>query len=259
MGKKVQKRPRTISLGLSSPPEGTLGLALRRSDLAPFWVGEKRMEPASASWMGYGFDRAKGPKFLYRSTDFSAELGLDPNKQILKFPNVIAVDTNTRLISGSRVSVSAAVSMRVDEVNGGRARVGVAHLYAMELWNTPADAEAIGWELLVDLIQREKLFFRWPILILTDYKLDKHEKINNRSEPLRGDTYLPPGIHMGYASSDSGGELISTKLIRAADKLASRVMMEGNILLNCSDLHFCDGEDFSHFRQWGSDDLCFDV
>lgn len=254
MGRKIRAKPRIISLGLNNPPEWTEGLLLRESDLAPFWVGEDKMEPADASWFDYGYARPKGQKSLYRSTEFMAESGLDPNGQLVKFPQILAVDTNTRLIGGSRVSVSAVVAMRIDAAAGGYVRGGVAFLYAMEMWNTAADAEAIGWEFLVNLIRSERGVFRWPILILTDCDLARHESINQRKEPLRGELYLPPGTQLAYASADAGGELISTKLIRAADKLASSIMLEENLILNLQGLRAVYSPDYSHLRQWHSED-----
>lgn len=257
MGKKKNTRPRTITLDSDVPPPWVEGVAFRESDLTPFWFGGGQMEPILAKRINYGYARSKGTKSLYCSTRFLPMVGLHPNLQITQYRQILAVDTNTRLIGGSRVSVSAVVDMRVDGKSGDYVRGATAYLYAMEMWNTAGDAEAIGWELLINLIQKERDFFRWPILILTDCDLSRHDKINQRVEPLRGNLFLPPGIELAYASSDSGGELLSTKLMRAADKLAGNIMLEESLALSLEGLVATDSPDFSHFRQWQTNEPVF--
>lgn len=257
MGKKKNTRPRTITLSLDAPPPWAQGLALRETDFAPFWVGGDQIKPVSVKWIDYGYAREKGPKSIFRASEFSPMAGLHPNGQITTFPQILAIDTNTRLIGGSRVSVSAVVAMKVDSASGGYVRGGTAFLYAMEMWNTADDAEAIGWEILINLINNEPEHFRRPLLILTDYDLARHERINRREEPVRRGVYLPDGVQLAYASYDSGGELLSTKLIRAADRWASKIMSDERLSLSLEGLLAIESSDYSHFRQWQTSESVF--
>lgn len=252
-------KPRIFSFGLGVAPLWAEGVALRRSDFMPFWYAGKYFEPVSDVSMDYGYQRPKGIKSMFRLGSTSTEHGLDPNLQLSIYPQILAVDTNTRVIGGSRVSVSAVSAMRVKEVNGRRILAETALLYAMEFWNSGEDAEAVGWDYLISLIQENRNHFQWPILVLTDYQLGKIESINARECPYRGSSMLPVGITMAYASADAGGELISTRLIRGSDRLASRVLQEGNILLNIEGLLKADSPDFTHYRQWESDGPAFET
>lgn len=63
------------------------------------------------------------------------------------------------------------------------------------------------------------------IAIVTDTELSSLDQFNARSEPIFGKHYLPEGVTLLYASSDTGWEVLN-QFIKVCDKAASQAISE---------------------------------
>lgn len=87
----------------------------------------------------------KNNKSIFKSPNSTGELFLDPNSAILGFNHVFAVDTNTKLLGGSKASVACVLQVIPKAVKGRSAYIECATIALMEFWNVNDKPENFAW------------------------------------------------------------------------------------------------------------------
>ena len=175
------------------------------------------------------YERPKGSKILNR-TPTEGSISLDPNMQLTEYYQLVAVDTNTKKLGGSTISMASIFIGRADKVSDNSINITIRPCVLYEYRGlTPENAERYVWrKLLHDLTNEEKLKSK-KIGIVVDSSLSKLREINERVLPVYEDYYLPDGYTLIYASSDAGMEYAANKMIRQCDRLANK---KYNLIMN---------------------------
>ena len=214
-------------------------LSTLNGELRPL-VGDTQLE--------YRRERKNGRhKILHRSSGGVLEDWFCPNSRLLCYDHLIAVDTNTRVLQGSSVSVTAAYHFIPGPSEGSGVRCWGANLILSEFWNVCGKPENHGWWKILQAITQQSSEFSG---IIVDSDLGQHEAFNSRQLPIFDDYFLPENLTLIYASDTGAPELVATQLIKHCDNLASELFKEENLLLRSDGLHPDVGPYFSHFRQW---------
>ncbi len=171
----------------------------------------------------YERDNGKGPKVMTRALADPKAIEPDVNKLIARFGSVLAVDTNTREISGRRVSVTVAFWLMDIVVTGETWSARAAPQVALEFHDARESPEHIGWAHAITMIAASPI--PRPVALFVDSDLDALSAINKRERPYFGDALLPPDITLLYASSDTGrSELVGNKALGMCDADAGHIL-----------------------------------
>ena len=137
---------------------------------------------------------AKPPKVLTRSPADASSIQLEPNRLLMKYTWLVAADTNTVEVNGTRVSVTSSVLIRDIVVDARRWSAKLHRFGAFEFHDATEPPERVGW----------------------------HEVIE---KPLLGDSFLPKSFELLYGCGDRGTEeFITNAAIADCDRVASRLL-----------------------------------
>lgn len=200
----------------------------------------------------YGYERKRKFKLLSKGPLSNTKVYLNSNLSLLEFDDVYVIDTNTKTISGDKVSVAAIVHCKIGKFDEEYANISYALISCYEYRNIICKEENFVWYKVSKLLEKNSENFRNKIGFLVDSDLKNHEKMNSRELPVYCDYYLPKNIKLIYASADSGNEKLINRLIRFCDKKANEILscLETNRHELDLDEAKVDGQPYSHFRQW---------
>lgn len=182
----------------------------------------------SDAYLQKTYERIEKPeKVIYQlSQECSGTFAFDINYNLPETEHLFAVDTNSDCINGRNVSVVAFVQMeRVFFVNSS----GLAkafHLFkdmhCVECYDVDPPKENFGWHYALRYIS-EELRINKNISIVVDADLGNLPQYNSRRRPFYRKLYLPDGVKLIYASSESDRDNIVNAAIACADRAASAV------------------------------------
>lgn len=174
--------------------------------------------------IGASYSRArKGPKTVNRIRGAPGETSLDPNWNLIRFKTVVAVDTNTIEVGGTKVSVSASVLVYNIKLNAKTWAAQIAKQDAFEFHDSTIAPELIGWWEIIERASKSEI--ERPIGIITDYDLNSLARINSRKLPFIQGLYVPKGVEFIYASADTGKtEFIANAALSECDNIARRIL-----------------------------------
>lgn len=206
--------------------------------------------PVENTYHEVSYERTKRPKVLNRTPLSGADLKLQANPALKDFDLLVALDTNTRLISGCSLSVTGIVlGSWVSDPRTGSKSLYYRTPFCLEFVELCEPREKIGWIMaLTELSARGHITEGTATAVVVDAHLADIPTINARKEPVFADVYLPVGVTLLYASADVGAEYGSNKLIRYADQVSTRVleyMVAGRVEPNKKVL---SGRPFKAFR-----------
>lgn len=142
------------------------------------------------------------------------------------FDYLVAVDTNTRVISGRRVSVAVAYATPL--LRSAATRIPYIPIAAYGILDVASsiNPERLGWHLIlqhhvIPTHQAQRL----KVGLVVDSELGVIPQINERSECYYDRHALPPYVKLIYAS-DAAAETLPNQMIRYCDKQAERMMSE---------------------------------
>ncbi len=197
----------------------------------------------------------KEPKILHASSSVDGNAWLSANRQLMGYEHLIAVDTNTKTVNGSKVSITAAYHV-IPQASGVEYAYCKARVLALiECWNVEVPPENLGWWQILNAISEYPGFFSGQIGLIVDSDLGNHEAFNKRTLPIVGDYYLPENVAIIYGSDQGGAEHLSTKMIKYCDALASDLMKNQNLTVNIENLHKGINGLYSHIRQWNPEKI----
>ncbi len=163
----------------------------------------------------------------------NTELPFNCDKAIFKnFDVLLAIDTNTKLISNNLVSVTSSffVNKPINECN----KTGkypftpfASHLF-INIDNS-VNAEKLGWHIVISNYIQDHFPKNYRIGIIVDCDLGAHDSINSYKNPYFKQFYLPENIQLIYASSDTKNDSIANQMINFSDKLATDIMQSDDL------------------------------
>jgi hypothetical protein len=198
------------------------------------------------------YERKKRPKVLNRVETHPNILFANPNRILEQFDIIYAVDTNTRVINSTKISVSGVVG-------GGKSRIVVEKhtviryrpIKCLEFHNVSCKEENLGWKEVIKAICRDQNYNdNKRIALIVDSDLGEIDSYNEKSRPIIESFYLPSNFTLVYASTDSGSENIANKMLKLSDSISS-VILQGIEQENPKDgLVKIENEPYTHIRVW---------
>jgi hypothetical protein len=94
-----------------------------------------------------------GLKTIHRATVDPFEMHRSPVRALMRFAMLIAIDTNTVIMDGARVSVSVmiiAMNLHFDPAEPRRWHATVKHQDALEFRDTALSSERVGWQSAIE-------------------------------------------------------------------------------------------------------------
>jgi hypothetical protein len=197
------------------------------------------------------YPRAKGPKVLFRAPVDPDRPSSDPHAALFTYDVIYAVDTNTQVLDGARVSMTCVRHVRLRQIPGGVEESGIPQV-AVELHNVIGDPERVAWKLVCEALMEDPAFRPdLRVALIVDSSLDALDDMNSRMQPVIDDWYLPDQFKLLYATSDSATATIGNRAIKDCDSIAAGLLrrLEGN--LNRGTLQEAHPRaPYSHVRTW---------
>jgi len=173
------------------------------------------------------YERESGKDKVLLSTPATDRFpAFDPWKQILgRCSYLFAIDTNTRMLSGRRISFSLACTLPT-RIRDLPKKIELRGLCAYAILETAqgVNPETIAWHIF---LKHHILPARFPtgevVGIVVDSDLGRLPMINARTEPYYKKHILPPSTVLIYASSDAATDAIPNEMIRYCDVMGNRL------------------------------------
>lgn len=221
MGKKP--RSQYVYVGFREPFQGV------SFDCNQVWVhlpsGEKTKADAVLSQTQY--TRKSGKEKVVYSID--GKIILDVATFFASYDFISAIDTNTKLINGDMVSVSAILEC-YPKLNKAVGQVKMKYRINGNtvFKNCPNNAsERYAWARLIAMIASTPAYRDdLKVALVTDHDLNRHHQYNTRQLPIYEDFYLPANFELVYASGDAKTDSILNMFIAKCDENASDIIRQ---------------------------------
>ena len=177
--------------------------------------------PIDNAFREISYKRKKGHKTLSKVPLSKNKLYLNDESNLVAYDLIIAIDTTTKIIKSDLVSITGITVLNwLNE-----SEYSYSTPFCIAFTNLREPQEKIGW---LAGMQKLQLLGRFKkdsnILLVVDAYLGELDAINKRTAPIYKNVYLPQGFDICYASSDTGAEYVTNKLIRNSDKISNTVM-----------------------------------
>lgn len=245
---KKEPRNRYITIDFGKPTKlNAISYSPATDEIRLFNDGDRQI-PESAI-IEQSYKREKGPKVLVRSNLPNDGITTNPNRALEQYAEIYAIDTNTKIVDGERISVCGVV--------GGSPIQWPMHtairyrpIHCMEYRGIVEHPEKVGWTETIEAIMRSPSFSNSKkYAVVVDAYLGDLAPFNSRSKPLLDGFYLPPAFTLIYASSDSHNESLANQMLSMADKIASGILklLEKN---RCDPSESISGKPYTSRRLW---------
>jgi hypothetical protein len=227
----LNKNPREYTIDIASP-----------EPLHGFYYDKEKMELT-----GLTLDnRLIKPSITYSQIHYKSESGkekvisrvqdkvIPDENELLKhlsssFDLIIAVDTNTKMISGEMISATGIVHCILQHKPEGENN----NYYADFPWqrvmlfrNCPVflHPEKFGWITEIQRTNSNPLWKSKRFAIVTDHDLDNHASYNAKRVPIFNKFYLPDNFSLMYGKGDGPTQNLLNYLVKKCDKESSEVI-----------------------------------
>lgn len=256
-GKQQPTKPRKAEVKVTMGEAGTGRLELYSSGALRIVGNDGRMIVPAHVEVSSLYERDSGkPKIITRGPGVPSAINIDANTLLYPFASVFAIDTNTREIRGTRVSVS--VLLRIFGI--GTHEVTATPMGAVEFHDARESTEHLGWHYAIRSIEANgprpselelSRAQRRGIGIIVDSDLGSLTAINQREQPYFSSHLLPPDITLIYGSSDVGGtEYIANKAISQCDTMATQILRQIEADARDEAYEIDSSIPVSRFRKW---------
>ena len=186
------------------------------------------------------------PVMSYSQTHYKSESGKEkvisrvqdkviPNESELMrhlfsaFDLIIAIDTNTKVIAGERISATGIVHcalqlMSGPEHDGYHADFPWHGAFLFRNCPNGLPPEKFGWMTEIKRINSVPLSGSKRFAIVTDHDLDSHTSYNAKETPIASDFYLPDNFTLMYGRGDGPTQNLLNYLVKQCDKESSDVL-----------------------------------
>jgi hypothetical protein len=145
------------------------------------------------------------------------------------FDLIVAVDTNTKVISGEALSVTGVVYCVVKPApDPDSYTVEFPWHGAVIFRNCPKEAspEKFGWKAVIEAINKDQRNISRRFALVTDHDLDHHISLNSRKMPAVGGFYIPSNFALIYGRGDGPKQSILNYLVRECDRQSTSLLKE---------------------------------
>jgi hypothetical protein len=145
-------------------------------------------------------------------------------KALLSYDRVIAVDTNTRTVSGIRwgICFSYYVPEALNRYQGEIPWLPLGAFLIRDI-AVGVNPERIGWHLTLQNYLPRFRHDEESLAVVVDSELGEHQKINTRKAGYYGSNLLPLRTALIYASSDKDKNTLQGTMIRACDAASLQI------------------------------------
>ena len=186
------------------------------------------------------YDRRKSEKVLSRIPQSMDELSHSQDQALEKNYDVLcAVDTNTRVINGERVSIVGLIVVELVFVPDPEGLVKAWRYespFCLEFVDIKGSPENFGWIAAIEELRQSGVFQgKGRIGVIVDSDLGNIADFNSRTKPVFAEVTLPQNVQLIYASADAGKENLVNKMISMADSISSKclkMLQSGTIPFN---------------------------
>lgn len=170
------------------------------------------------------YPRSKGPKIQLQGRTDRGGVTIGGVSELSLFDSVFVIDTNSRKIGHSRVSVACFVCLRFTSAESSTTVNAEEKINIYEFHDVPGNPEMLAILKVANDVARSSLSNERPkIRFVTDSELGAIESISSRRSPIYAAHLLPENMSLEYASSDTGQEALN-RFIRFCDKQSSRYL-----------------------------------
>jgi len=248
-GKKYKKccqgkKPRE-NITMIGSPERLRGVCYdhEKMEFMGIILDDRRIElPVTFSQTGYNSDSGK-EKIITRIHKKVISGAPDLMRYLSSFFDlVVAADTNTKTISGQKISVTGIVYTTVQSTSDPDAYQIEFPWHGVSVFrNCPEEllAEKYGWLSVMRELSRNREDLSRRFALVTDHDLDNHQLYNERKTPIFNDFLMPPNFTLMYGRGDGSTENILNYLVKLCDKNSTDVLkdIEAKGYFQYSDVH----------------------
>jgi hypothetical protein len=215
---RVDFGKKQIISGMHETPDGKLTFFDENGkEIAPIHIEVGAVYPR-----GHG----KTPKTLTRSLTIPSAILLEANRNLTRFERVFAIDTNTRDIEGTSVSVSVLVEVTGIQIGSVQWNAQLRTIRGFEFHNPSKTPEKIGWANAVSHIQKILVGYQ-RVALIVDHDLGRLTMFNRRLERFFPDFELPSNFELIYGCGDRGTlEYIANAAVAECDRKATLVVTQ---------------------------------
>lgn len=175
-------------------------------------------------------NRKKGEKVVYRIPQKNYDMSFDGHAALQKnYDFLCAVDTNTKVIDGTKVSATGVVTFKQTSLPGANSiekywKFDVP--FCMEFTSVKcSNPENLGWAAALEQLHYAQLVTqRMRVGIVVDSDLGSVNDYNHGRKPVFDSLILPPYIKLLYASSDTANDSVVNKALSLADDVANQFL-----------------------------------
>lgn len=214
MGKKhkkgAQKKPRsyTVTVDFGKPVQANGAYFDPKTSQFLLLNDGKVLIPQNAL-VEQSYERSiKSNKVLNTAATNPSLLFANPNRILEQFDEIYAVDTNTKQLHSSIVSITGIVAGEQPKfIAPGFSRINYHPNICMEFHDIDGKPENLAWMEVIHAIWRSSNFSnKKRYAIVVDSDLGALPSYNKREKPIFADFLLPEEFVLLYASADSGSE-----------------------------------------------------
>lgn len=201
------------------------------------------------AWTGSHRERQKGEKSLLRVPISPEELTFGEVQALKKYNRVFCVDTNTKTINNTKLSIGCIAECRFIEYVHEPVFEYII-LGAIEFHNGPEKAENFSWHLLISAVMSSPDYSENDSYgIISDSDLGEHGAYNLREAPNFLDNVLPNNFTLIYVHDK--GQALSNKVLGLCDREAGKMLKKFlNESFSLDDASEVVGGICTHFRGW---------
>jgi hypothetical protein len=201
------------------------------------------------------YKKAQGQKKLSKIWLDSDKLFIDSHNVLQKsFDLIYAIDTNTKEINNSFLSVACIVLCKIQRIKGmNQSLAFFAPVHWFEFRNIKGKIENCVWKFVIERITSNPDYeTSMKVCLIVDADYGSITDFNARKKPLFEEFYLPKNFTLVYAYARSGRkEQLPNILISSCDKESKNLMkhIEANFHDN-SNIFAANDESYDSFRTW---------
>jgi len=145
------------------------------------------------------------------------------------FDLIVAVDTNTKVISSDALSVAGVVHCVIRATPDPTSyNVEFPWHGAVLFRNCPNEVspEKFGWKAVMEGINKDSRNIARRFAIVTDHDLDKHASYNSRRVPVFGEFFVPDNFVLMYGRGDGPKQSVLNYLVGQCDRKSTGLLKE---------------------------------
>jgi len=223
IGKPIKPRTTTVTIDMGKPVQVS-GVGISPDGNIIMLGRDGKPLKHAVAHVERSYVREKGPKILSRITlPKETPLLASPDRALIQFDTIFAIDSNTRVIRGHRVSVAAIVLskwMAKEPIP----LIGFAPTQAIEFRDIDCHPDLLALKHFLIRLKEHRDFQKiGKVALIADSHLGALAKIESREQPIIDNFFLPSWASIVYAT-DAAKDSVPNILLRLADNSATNLL-----------------------------------